>query len=72
MKISVRSGDFQGVMDVGGDDRIVAHRLGCLQAVASGRNLGTVIMTSTHLDNPGENDDDLLTLTEKAIELIEK
>ena len=69
MKLKVSSGDYAEVVDFPTEDRKVAHRLGCLRAARSGKELGRVIRSSAHLTDDEIHDDDLWTLSE-AVEQI--
>ena len=68
MKLLISSGDFREIVDFSTRNRKVAHRLGCIKAVLSGKRLGIIIRTSTHVDaKTGEYfDDDLFLLVEGA------
>ncbi len=71
MKIVVASGEYREILKFKTDDRSRAHRLGCVEAVKSGKVLGQVICSSVHLQNPGVNDDDIFTLTSVVQAMLE-
>lgn len=65
MKILVNSGDYREIVLLKTDNRELAHHLGCLEAIESGKDLGQLIRTSTHLRSHKKiHDDDLWSLTE--------
>ncbi len=72
MRILVSSGDYREVVDLEINDRRIAHRIGCIRAVESGRELGRVIRSSIHLDSQEIQDDDLWSSTEIVEELLKK
>ena len=72
MKILVSSGKYQEIIELNTVDRRVAHRIGCLRAVESGKELGQVIRSSTHLKSRKPQDDDLWTATEVIEDSLRK
>lgn len=74
MRILVSSGEYQEIVALNIDNRRIAHRIGCLGAIKSGKPLGRIIRTSIHLDTQDPQDaqdDDLYTSTEAVEELLE-
>jgi len=71
VKLMVSSGDYREVIEFATEDRKVAHRLGCIAAVESGKELGRVIRSSVHLSDDEIRDDDLWSLTEAIEEILE-
>jgi len=71
MQIVVFSGQYREVLKVETANRTLAHRLGCIEAVESGQDLGEVIISSVHLDSPVLQEDDMLSLTSVIQALLE-
>ena len=74
MKILVSSGEYKEIIELGIDNRRIAHRIGCLRAVESRESLSRIIRTSIHLDSQDPQDaqdDDLYSSTEVVEGLLE-
>jgi len=72
IKLLVSSGEYQEIIKFKINDRQIAHRMGCLRAIKSGKPLGRIIRTSTHLDTEVPQEDDLFSSTELVEELLGK